>query len=291
MKFLITLAVAGLLFTPGFGRAAQSVPAARIAGPGSAAPTNGVAAELQEVVKGVQEKMQAGKKTEADLAENLKAFDDLLKKHAGEKTDDVAQILYMKAMLYLQVLENSEKGAAIIAQLKKDFPETRMGKNADSILENIKKQEEGRKIRAAFVPGSKFPDFEEKDLDGKPLSLAQYKGKVVLVDFWATWCGPCVGELPNVLKAYEKFHAKGFEIVGISLDQDEKKLRSFIEKEKMPWQQYFDGKGWQSKLAGKYGIQSIPATYLLDAEGKIIDSNLRGEALEKALDKALEKKS
>ena len=98
-----------------------------------------------------------------------------------------------------------------------------------------------------------------------------------------------MGELPNVLKAYEKYHQKGFEILGVSLDSDKAKLTAFIEKQKMPWQQYFDGKGWGNKLAGKYGVSSIPATYLLDGEGKIIAKNLRGEALEVELAKILEK--
>jgi peroxiredoxin len=246
--------------------------------------------ELKALVEKVTTKLKANKKAEADLADELKEFDSLVAKHQDEKTDDVAQILYMKAMLYLQVLDNTEKGIQVVEQIKKDFPDTKPGKNADELIKSIKQQEESKKVQRALVEGSKFPDFEEKDLAGNPLSVAQFKGKVLLIDFWATWCGPCVAELPNVLKAYEKHHSEGFEILGISLDKDEQKLKDFMKSKNMTWVQYFDGKGWQSKLAGKYGVNSIPATYLLDGEGKIIAKNLRGEALEEALVKALAKK-
>ncbi len=140
------------------------------------------------------------------------------------------------------------------------------------------------------MDGATFPDFAEQDLAGNPLAIANYKGKVVLVDFWATWCVPCVAELPNVLAVYEKYHAKGFEVIGISLDKDKTALTSFIQKKKMPWPQYFDGQGWNNKLAAKYGISSIPATYLLNGGGKILGQDLRGDALDAAIAKALAKK-
>ncbi|MBE0542862.1 MAG: TlpA family protein disulfide reductase [Verrucomicrobia bacterium] len=220
--------------------------------------------------------------TEADIATELKEFDTLLAKYQGEKSDDVAQILYMKASLYAQVLRNETKADELMAQLKSDFPDSRQ-------VANLKKQEEAKKIQDSLAVGSKFPDFNEKDLDGKPLSLANYKGKVVLIDFWAVWCGPCVKELPHVLKAYEKHHDNGFEIIGISLDQDKAKLDAFIKENKMPWQQFFDGQGWKNKLSTHYGVNSIPATYLIDGEGTIIGKNLRGDALETAVAKALGK--
>ena len=258
--------------------------------PGFAAPTSNATAGLQDLVAKIQTKLETGKNTEKDLANELKEFDVLLAKHQGEKTDEVASILFMEAMLYVQVLDNTEKGTALLTRLKTDFPDTKPGKNADEIIASIKKQAEAKKIKAALVDGAVFPDFAEKDLAGKPLAIANFKGKVVLVDFWATWCGPCVAELPNVLKAYEKYHAKGFEVIGISLDKDETALNSFIKKKNMPWPQYFDGQGWQNKLAAKYGITSIPATYLLNGEGKIIGQDLRGEALDEAIAKALAKK-
>ena len=172
---------------------------------------------------------------------------------------------------------------AIVQQIKTDYPDTKAGKSADEILANIQQHEEAKKIQQTLVVGAKFPDFEEKDLDGKPLSVSNYKGKILLVDFWATWCAPCVFDLPNVIKAYEKYHDKGFEIIGISLDDSEEKLRSFIKDKNMTWSQYFDGAGCKNKLAQKYGVQSIPATVLLDGDGKIIGRDLRGEKLDEAL--------
>lgn len=246
-------------------------------------------AELQELVGKVRTKISAGKTTEKDLAENLAEFDKLLAAHKDEKTDDVAQILLMKAMLHVQVLDDEAKGLSLLKQLKKDFPDTKLASVVDRMLANIESQKASKEVQRKLAVGAKFPDFDEKDLDGKPLSIARFKGKVVLVDFWATWCGPCIAELPSVQAAYAKHRAKGFEIIGISLDSDRAKLDSFIADKKMTWPQYFDGKGWQSKLAGAYGVNSIPATYLLDGDGKIIAKNLRGEALEEAVAKALGK--
>ena len=98
---------------------------------------------------------------------------------------------------------------------------------------------------------------------------------MVLIDFWATWCGPCVAELPNLLKAYEELHPKGFEIVGISLDQDKGKLEAFVKERGMTWPQYFDGQGWGNAISTQYGIRSIPAMWLLDKKGMVVTTNAR----------------
>jgi thiol-disulfide isomerase/thioredoxin len=254
-----------------------------VAFPVFAAETNGPTADLQALVSRIRTKIGEGKPTETTLAPELKEFDALLAKYNNTKSDEVADILFMKAALYQQVLDNPAKGQELMDQLKSDFPDSKAAAR-------LKRQEVVEKLQANLKTGLVFPDFEEKDLNGKPLSIANQKGKVVLLDFWATWCGPCVAELPNVLETYEKHHSKGFEIIGISLDQDRAKLTSFLEKRKMTWPQYFDGKGWENKLAQKYGIQSIPATFLLDGEGKIIGKDLRGEDLEAAVAKALKAK-
>ena len=119
-------------------------------------------------------------------------------------------------------------------------------------------------------------DMKFTAINGKQINLAKMKGKVVLIDFWATWCGPCVAELPNVKKTYAKFHDKGFEIIGVSLDQSRDKLSKFVEKEKMPWPQHFDGQGWKNEYAVKYGIQGIPAMWRIDKKGNLVDMKARG---------------
>lgn len=126
-------------------------------------------------------------------------------------------------------------------------------------------------------------DIKFTAVDGREVDLSQMKGKVVLVDFWATWCGPCIAELPNVIKAYEKLHPKGFEIVGISFDQKDakEKLVKFVAEKKMPWPQFYDGQGWGNKFGKQYGINSIPAMWLVDKKGNLVDVNARGKLEEK----------
>lgn len=243
--------------------------------------------ELKALVAKVRTDIQSGKTTEADLSDDLKQFDTLLAEHKGEKTDAVASILYMKAILYSQVIHDDAKSAALMNQLTNEFSGT-------AFVTRLQKQDaqeaEAKKIQDGLAEGTQFPDFSEKDVMDKPLSIANYKGKVVMIDFWATWCGPCRGEIPNVVATYQKYHDKGFEIVGVSLDSDRDKLLSFIKENNMTWQQYFDGQGWSNKLAVKYGIESIPMTFLLDGNGKVIGKNLRGEELTDAVANAVASK-
>lgn len=119
------------------------------------------------------------------------------------------------------------------------------------------------------------------------MDLEKLRGKVVLVDFWASWCSPCIAEMPNVVATYQKLHGKGFEVIGISLDQDKEAMEGSIKKLGMPWQQYFDGKGWQNTISTAFGIDSIPAAWLIDKKGMLRETGLRGEALGAAVEKLL----
>jgi thiol-disulfide isomerase/thioredoxin len=148
----------------------------------------------------------------------------------------------------------------------------------------VKEQLAGMKAKAEAL--GKPPAIAFEAVDGRRVDLAQMKGKVVLVDFWATWCGPCVQEIPNVKATYEKLHSRGFEIVGISFDQEKTKLESFTKAKEMPWAQYFDGKGWENAFGRKFGIRSIPAMWLVDKQGNLVDQEGRQD-LEKKVEKLL----
>ena len=130
-------------------------------------------------------------------------------------------------------------------------------------------------------PGTMFHELTMKDMEDREVKLSQWagKGNYVLVDFWASWCGPCRQEMPNVIQNYERYHAKGFEVVGVSFDQKKDAWVAAIQQMGMRWPQMSDLKGWQCAASDIYGVRSIPASVLLDPQGKIIAIDLRGNAL------------
>jgi len=146
-------------------------------------------------------------------------------------------------------------------------------------------------LRRLSLPGNPM-EITGTLLNGKPFDQKSLAGKVVLIDFWATWCGPCVAEIPNVLEQYEKYHDKGFEVIGISLDQDREALEKFVAEQKVPWPILFEkpeGDGWQHPLSTFYGISGIPTVILIGRDGNVITLNARGEKLGQQLDLLFQK--
>ena len=186
------------------------------------------------------------------------------------------------------VIGLQSKNNPAFASFANEFIEKYEATTDASSIQRLKLQMQASK---SFIIGAEAPDFTQKTPEGEDLSLSDLKGKVVLIDFWASWCGPCRKENPHVVKLYEKYKDQGFEILGVSLDKDKKRWVQAIEKDGLEWKHVSDLKGWKNAVAQTYSVRSIPHTVLLDADGNIIARNLRSKALGHELEKIFKEKN
>ena len=237
------------------------------------------AEDIADARQTLQYSLYMAGKTEDLLALVLQDYEKLAVSPSEVELQELGQVVSGIVKLQQQ-LGKKDEAAAFVKRVGVDFGKREDAEELKGLLENL------TAMLGQPAVGESM-DVKFTATDGTKVDLAAMKGKVVLVDFWATWCGPCVRELPNVKETYTKHHDGGFEIIGVSLDDDKDKLAKFVKDKEIPWPQFFDGNGWQNELAKRYGIQSIPATFLIGADGLIAAVDLRGAALEKKVTELL----
>ena len=211
------------------------------------------------------------------------------------KPDDLQAHFLLSTML--EMANREEEVLAVFEKFEKRHPNNRYAlEKLARIHEELGNSDLAAEYRKKADPmselvGEVLPDFSATALDGKPISLQQYRGKVILLDFWGIWCSFCLAEMPNVKRVYDTYKDQGFDIIGVNLDTDERRLRNYLEENDIRWRQIFSGQKWKSPLVQQYYIRSIPAPWLIDRDGTLISREARGVKLEQLVVEALKDKT
>lgn len=202
----------------------------------------------------------------------------------------IPSIAVFNMINYLDMEEDYEYFIALGKKLKEEMPESKYTSMLSAQIEQfqaMKEEASAREEGSTVGVGKTAPEIALPDPKGNIVKLSSLRGKYVLIDFWASWCGPCRAENPNVVRVYNKFKNKNFEILGVSLDQDKLAWVQAINKDNLAWTHVSDLKAWESVVVPLYGLEGIPATFLIDPKGVIIAKNLRGGMLEDKLEEVL----
>lgn len=248
--------------------------------------------KIQEKVKKFQEanmakiqtaQMSGDTVTMNALGKEYKVFQDEFKdislKHVEEHPKSYISLLFIKQFLNDPSFDLA-RATKMYENLDPVLKNTKEGKNIKKMLGEVKTSEKKNDSSDSQVKiGSVAPDFSAPNQEGKDTSLKSAMGKLTLIDFWASWCGPCRKENPNVVALFKDFHAKGLNIIGVSLDEKADKWKEAIAKDQLTWTHISNLKGWEDPIAKRYFVDGIPATFLIDEKGVVIARDLRGDEL------------
>jgi len=248
----------------------------------SEAYNKAIGGTIMAVTKTANMEFNAGTPEQKKDTVFIKAVDQRFRKRMQDRTDKQFEFAKANPKSYFALVALSEAAGSkvdvakvqpLFNALSKELRATDMGKE---LLQRIE-------ANGLTAVGKTAPLFSQNNEVGKPVSLTSFKGKVVLVEFWASWCGPCREENPNLVKQYKTYHDKGFEIISVSLDHVKQNWLEAIEKDGLEWTHVSDLKGWNNEVGRLYGVRAVPASFLVDADGKIIANGLRGEPLNEKL--------
>jgi peroxiredoxin len=247
-----------------------------------------IGGSIMELTKAVNADFNSGTPEDQKDTAFTKAVDARYRQNLNNRTEKQLQFAaahpnsFFGLVALSEVMGNKQNEArmeAIYKTLSPELKATDMGKELD------------QRISAKRIAmGTKAPGFTQNDVNGNPVTLSKIKGKLILVEFWASWCAPCRAENPNLVKQYNLYKDKGFQIISVSLDDKKPNWLAAIAKDGLPWTHVSDLKGWNNEVGRMYGIRSVPASFLLDGDGMIVGKDLRGESLNKKLEEVFNTK-
>ena len=242
--------------------------------------------EVDVVVSAIKAKLAGGTKLSAeDFKEEVARLEKISAERSKAGTGEAVGPIFLIAQVY-DAIQDPTRAVETFERIVKDFPESEFASMSKNNADVLRPEAKMQQARAKLVVGADFPDFKKTDLHGRAMSVSALKGKVVLIDFWATFCPPCMAALPELKRLHKKYASEGFEILGINEDQNPEALPRAVDRLGLTWPQYHDA---DSELGLRYGASMLPEVYLIGRDGKIVatDEVLHTDSFEAHIRKAL----